>query len=323
MQIKSNMSIKELTERHISFEVLPPLKGNGTDALFRTIDKLREFNPLFINITTHHSEFVYKEREDGLLERQRIRRRPGTIAIAASIQQRYNIPVIPHIICSGATKEDIEYELLDLQFLGISNVLLLRGDKAKEDSRFVPTPGGHTHTTELIQQVRDFNEGRFVDGSVMKNPGKPFTFGVACYPEKHEEAPNIEQDMKYLKMKQDMGAEYAITQLFYDNSKYYDFVAKARQVGITIPIIPGIKPFAKLSQLTIVPKTFHCDIPQELAGLAAKCTSDEEARQLGIEWTMRQVRDLYAHGINNIHFYTMSAVDSVYEVVKRLNIGKG
>ncbi|MBO4660315.1 MAG: methylenetetrahydrofolate reductase [NAD(P)H] [Prevotella sp.] len=317
------MSITELLHentatRHFSFEVLPPLKGNGTKALFSTIEKLAALNPLYINITTHHSEYVYKERPDGLLERQRIRRRPGTIAIAASIQQRYNIPVIPHVICSGATREDIEYELLDLQFLGISNLLLLRGDKAKEDNRFIPTPGGYEHTTELIEQVNLFNKGIFIDGTTMKNPGTPFTFGVACYPEKHEEAPNLEQDIFWLKRKQELGAQYAITQLFYDNQRYYDFVAKAREAGITIPIIPGIKPFAKLSQLTVVPKTFHCDIPQELAGLATQCKTDEDAKQLGIAWAIRQVRDLYAHGISNVHFYTVSAVDSVYEVVKKV-----
>lgn len=317
MSITEILNIDKET-RHFSFEVLPPLKGNGTEALFRTIDKLAEFNPLFINITTHHSEYVYREREDGLLERHRVRRRPGTIAIAAAIRQRYNIPVIPHIICSGATRETIEYELLDLQFLGISNLLLLRGDKAKEDARFTPTPGGYEHTTELIEQVNRFNDGFFVDGSPIKHPGNKFSYGVACYPEKHEEAPNLDQDLMWLKRKQELGASYAVTQLFYDNQKYYDFVAKARQLGITIPIIPGIKPFAKLSQLTIVPKTFHCDIPQELAALAARCQTDEDARQLGIEWTTRQVKDLYAHGINNVHFYTVSAVDSVHEVAKRL-----
>lgn len=317
------MSITELLKedrqtRHFSFEVLPPLKGNGTNALFSTIDKLAALDPLYINITTHHSEYVYKERPDGLLERRRVRRRPGTIAIAASIQQRYGIPVIPHVICSGATREDIEYELLDLQFLGISNLLLLRGDKAREDSRFIPTPGGHEHTTDLMEQVNQFNEGVFIDGTTMKHPGTPFSYGVACYPEKHEEAPNLEQDIHWLKRKQELGAQYAITQLFYDNQRYYDFVAKAREAGVTIPIIPGIKPFAKLSQLTVVPKTFHCDIPQELAGLAACCHTDEDAKRLGVEWTVRQVRDLYAHGVNNVHFYTVSAVDSVYEAVKRM-----
>ena len=307
-----------LSGRHFSFEVLPPLKGNGTESLFRTIAILKALDPLFINITTHHSEYVYHEVEGGLLQRQRIRRRPGTIAIAAAIQQRFDIPVVPHVICSGTTIENIEYELLDLQFLGISNLLLLRGDKAQDDKMFVPTPGGHRHTTDLIQQVTRFNEGYFADGSQMKHPGTPFHFGVACYPEKHEEAPNLEQDMYYLKMKQDLGAQYAVTQLFYDNEKYYQFVEKARAMGITIPIIPGIKPFAKLSQLATVPKTFHCDIPQALAQEALKCKDDEAARELGIEWTTAQCRDLYAHGVNNIHFYTVSAVESVKEVVQRL-----
>ena len=309
---------KETTQRHFSFEVLPPFKGTGTERLFATIDRLAPLSPLFINITTHHSEFVYKQMESGLLQRQRIRRRPGTIAIAAAIQNKYHVPVQPHIICSGITIEDIEYELLDLQFLGITNLLLLRGDKAKEDSRFIPTPGGHEHTTDLIRQVNRFNEGFFADGSPIKNPGPHFDYGVACYPEKHEEAPNIDMDMQYLKEKQDLGAGYAVTQLFYDNSKYFSFVEKAREMGITIPIIPGIKPLAKLSQLSVVPKTFHCDIPQELAREAMKCKTDEEVRCLGVEWAENQCRELYQHGVNNIHFYTVSAVESVAEVAQRL-----
>lgn len=317
------MNIKDILNsadgsKHFSFEVLPPLKGTGTERLFSTIEKFKEFNPAYINITTHHSEYVYREVEGGQYERLRLRRRPGTVAIAAAIQNKFGIPVIPHVICSGASAFDIEYELIDLQFLGIENLLLLRGDKAKEDSRFVPTPGGYSHTTELIEQVNRFNEGFFNDGTPIKNPTGKFGFGVACYPEKHEEAPNIEMDMEYLKQKQDLGAEYAVTQLFYDNKKYFDFVAKARQMGITIPIVPGIKPFAKLSQLTVVPKTFHCDLPQELAQEVLKCKTDDDARQLGIEWTTEQCRHLYAAGINNIHFYTVSAVDSVREVAKRL-----
>ena len=317
------MSVTEFINQHkrqrqFSFEVLPPLKGTGTSKLFADIDKLAELEPAFINITTHHSEYVYRELADGRFERSRVRRRPGTIAIAAAIQQRYHIPVQPHVICSGATVEDIEYELLDLQFLGIHDLLLLRGDKAKEDSRFTPTPGGHAHTTELIQQVQRFNDGFFADGTPIKNPGRKFDFGVACYPEKHEEAPNMEMDMQYLKQKQDLGAQYAVTQLFFDNEKYFKFVEKARQMGITIPIIPGIKPLAKLNQLSVVPRTFHCDIPEALAREIVKCKTDEDARQLGIEWTTEQCRELYAHGVNNIHFYTVSAVDSVVEITKRL-----
>ena len=317
------MSVSEIInqqdrQRQFSFEVLPPLKGTGTDRLFADIDKLAALEPAFINITTHHSEFVYRELADGRFERNRVRRRPGTIAIAAAIQQRYQIPVQPHVICSGATVEDIEYELIDLQFLGIHDLLLLRGDKAKEDSRFVPTPGGHAHTTDLIRQVQRFNEGFFADGTPIKNPGRRFDIGVACYPEKHEEAPNLERDMQYLKQKQDLGAQYAVTQLFFDNRKYFEFVERARQMGITIPIIPGIKPMAKLSQLTVVPKTFHCDIPEPLAREIVKCKTDEDARQLGIEWTTEQCRELYAHGVHDIHFYTVSAIDSVVEVTKRL-----
>jgi len=305
-------------KKRFSFELLPPLKGNGTASLFSTIDKLKEYEPLFINITTHHSEYVYKELPGGQFERQRIRRRPGTVAIASAIQTKYNIPMIPHIICSGATIEDIEYELLDLQFLNIENVLLLRGDKAKDDSRFIPTPNGHAHTTDLIAQVNRFNEGYFADGSPMKHPGIPFDYGVACYPEKHEEAPNMEMDMQYLKQKQEMGAQWAVTQLFYDNKKYFDFVAKARSMGITIPIIPGIKPLAKLSQLTVVPKTFHCDLPQELAKEIVKCKTDDDATALGIEWGLQQCRELYEAGVGGIHFYTVSATNSVKQIVSKL-----
>ena len=305
-------------KKNFSFEVLPPLKGNGTGSLFNTIDKLKEFKPLFINITNHSSEYVYKEHHDGLLERTRIHRRPGTVAIAAAIQYKYNIPVMPHIICAGASRSDIEYELLDLQFLGIENLLVLRGDKAHEDKKFTPAPNGYSHATELIEQINQFNKGFFIDGSPIKNPGKPFDFAVACYPEKHEEAPNLDIDIRYLKQKQDLGAQYAVTQLFYDNEKYYAFVEECRRQGVNIPIIPAIKPFAKLSQLTVVPKTFHCDFPKELADEAMKCKTDEDAKQLGIEWTTQQVKDLYAHGINNVHFFTVSAVDSVVEVMKNI-----
>lgn len=320
---RKGMSIVDLInenpdKRKFSFEVLPPLKGTGTDKLFATIDKLRDFEPRFINITIHHSEYVYKELDNGQYERQSIRRRPGTVAIAAAIQNHYQIPVIPHLICSGTTAEETEYELIDLQFLGLQNVLLLRGDKAKDDRQFTPMKGGHTHTTDLIRQVNRFNEGFFFDGTPIKNPGKPFEYGVACYPEKHEEAPNLKMDMKYLKEKQDLGAQYAVTQLFYDNDKYFSFVRKAREMGITIPIIPAIKPFAKLSQLTVVPKSFHCDLPQALATEVVKCKTDEDAKALGVEWATEQCKQLYENGVKNIHFFTVSAVDSVAEVARRL-----
>lgn len=314
----TELILQSKEERNFSFEVLPPLKGSGTASLFSTIEKMMALNPLYVNITTHHSEFFYKELDNGQFERLRIRRRPGTIAIAAAIQNRYHLPVVPHVICSGTTMENTEYELLDLQFLGISNLLLLRGDKAKDDHVFTPTPGGHVHTTDLIRQVNAFNKGYFADGTPMKNPGTGFDYGVACYPEKHEEAPNQEMDIQYLKQKQDLGASYAVTQLFYDNRRYFDFVEKARAAGITIPIIPGIKPLAKLQQLTVVPKTFHCDLPPMLASEVIKCKTDEQARELGIEWATQQCRELYEAGIRNIHFYTVSATDAVVEVMKRL-----
>lgn len=301
-----------------SFEVLPPLKGTGTTTLFDTIERLAPFHPRHINITTHRAEYVYRELENGLVERSRVRRRPGTIAIAAAIQQRWGIPVIPHLVCSGSTRQDIEYALLDLQFLGISDVFLLRGDKAKEESMYQPTPGGYTHALELIDQVNRFNEGFFADGSPIKVKGVPFEFGVAAYPEKHEEAPNLESDIRVLAEKQRRGAKVAITQLFYDNEKYLRFVERARQAGITIPIIPGLKPLTKLTQLTTVPRTFRCDLPLALSEELRRCTTDEDVKHVGIEWAVEQCRDLIAHGVPSLHFYTLSAVDSIRQIAEQI-----
>lgn len=301
-----------------SFEVLPPLKGTGIEGLKRTIDRLREFNPKYINITTHRSEYVYKDLGNGQVERSRLRRRPGTVAVAAVIQRDYGIPVVPHVLCSGFTREETEYMLLDLQFLGIENLLLLRGDKAREDRVFRPTPDGYSHTTELQGQVNAFNAGYFVDGSPIKVPGPAFSYGVACYPEKHEEAPNLEIDFEWFRRKVALGAEYGVTQLFYDNSAYIRYVEKARAAGITVPIIPGIKPLTKLSQLSTVPKTFHCDLPQDLAMEALKCKTDEEVRAVGIEWGIKQCRELIAYGVPSIHFYSMSAADSIAEIARQI-----
>ena len=301
-----------------SFEVLPPLKGNGTAALFRTIDRLKEFSPKYINITTHRSEYVYHELENGLMQRQRVRRRPGTIAMAAAIQKKYDIPVVPHIVCSGNDREDLEYMLIDLQFLGISDLLVLRGDKAKEDATFMPTGDGPAHATELIEQINRFNDGFFADGSPIKVPGNRFRYGVACYPEKHEEAACLESDIQVLKQKVDLGAEYAVTQLFYDNQKYLSFVERARALGIEVPIIPGIKPLSRLNQLTVVPKTFHCDLPEPFYRELVKCKTDEEVKQVGIEWSVEQCRELMKHGVPSLHFYTISAVDSIYEIARRI-----
>lgn len=310
--------INDKNSTPFSFEVLPPIKGNGTMQLFDSIDRLKVFNPRYINITTHRSEYVYRDLGDGLIQRSRIRRRPGTIAIAAAIQSRYNIPVVPHIVCSGSTREDLEYMLLDLQFLGISNLLVLRGDKAKEESTFQPTGDGPVHATELIEQINTLNEGHFYDGTQIKCPGEKFRYGVACYPEKHEEAANMESDLAVLKKKVDLGAEYAVTQLFFDNSKYFSFVEYARKAGITVPIIPGIKPLSKLNQLTLVPKIFHCDLPEPLYNEAKKCKTDDEIRQVGIEWAVEQCSELLKKGAPNLHFYTTSAVKSIEEIAKRI-----
>lgn len=301
-----------------SFEVLPPLKGTGTEALFRTIDTLRPFAPLFVNITTHRSEHVYSEQADGTFLRRSLRRRPGTIAVASAIMQRYDLKVVPHVVCSGFSAEEIEYMLLDLQFLGISDVLLLRGDKAKDEPRFIPTPGGHSHTDALIAQVNQFNAGTFLDGSPIRHPGTPFAFGVACYPEKHEEAPNLDFDIEVLLRKQQLGASYAVSQLFYDNRKWFAFVEQARAAGVTIPLIPALKPLSKLSQFNVLPRTFHLDFPESLSREFARCKSDADVQALGVEWGIVQARELKAAGSPAIHFYTVSAVDSIKEIARQV-----
>lgn len=301
-----------------SFEILPPLKGTGIEKLYQTVDTLREFDPKYINITTHRSEYVYKELGNGLFQRNRLRRRPGTVAVAAAIQNKYNITMVPHVLCSGFTCEDIEYMLLDLQFLGITDLLVLRGDKAKHESVFVPEKGGYSHAIELEEQINQFNQGIFVDGSEMTVTKTPFSYGVACYPEKHEEAPNMESDLYWLKRKIEMGAEYAVTQLFYDNRKYFDFVKRAREAGITVPILPGIKPLRKKSQLSVIPKTFKVDIPEDLVDAVQKCATDEEVRQVGVEWCVAQCRELMTHGVPSIHFYSIGAVDSIREVARQV-----
>ncbi len=311
-------SINSTKKTAFSFEVLPPLKGTGMRTVFSTIDCLKEFNPLYINITTHRSEVSYKELEDGRYAKTNVRRRPGTVAVAAAIQNKFDIPVVPHLLCSGFSKLDTEYILLDLQYLGITDILVLRGDKAKDASRFVPEKDGWSHAIELAAQVNDFNRGIFVDGSTSKETMAPFHYGVACYPEKHEEAPNKENDLYWLKKKWEVGADYAVTQMFFDNSKFLTLVAAARQAGITMPIIPGIKPISKLSQLNILPKTFKVDIPQDFVREALKCKDDAAVAQLGIEWSIAQCRELIAAGLPNIHFYSMGAADSIYKIAQAI-----
>ena len=310
--------LKSKDTNSFSFELLPPLKGNGMEKLYADIDVLREFGPRYINVTTHRSEYVYKETGDGLYERKYVRRRPGTVAVAAAIKYKYGIKVVPHLLCSGYSREDTEYELIDLQFLGITDVLALRGDKAPHEKRFIPEEGGNSHALELESQINDFNNGLFQDGSPIKQAYVPVSYGVACYPEKHDESPNAEQDLLWLKRKVDMGAEYAVTQMFYDNRKYFDFVKRAREAGIDVPIVPGIKPMSKLSQLSVIPKTFKIDLPEELVHEVLKCKTDDEVRHLGIEWCTTQCRELLAKGVPGLHFYTVGAVNSVRDVAKAI-----
>jgi len=302
-----------------SFEVLPPLKGRSIGQLFDSIDKLIDFAPKYINITTHRSELVYKSVSDGLYQRVSERSRPGTVAVAAAIQNRYKIPAVPHIICSGYSALETEYALIDLSFLGITNLLLLRGDKAHHESRFIPNKNGYAHASELQQQVNRFNDGFFLDGTKMDIPASEcFSYGVAGYPEKHEEAPNAQTDMHWLKYKVDNGASYVVTQMFFDNSKYYEFVDMCRSSGITVPIIPGIKPIVNAGQLSLLPKTFKVDLPSELVEELLACKNDEAVKQVGIEWAEYQVKDLMEHGVSHIHFYSHNAVRSVRSVVEKV-----
>lgn len=299
-----------------SFELLPPLKGNSIDSVYKTVDTLLEFDPKYINITTHRSEMVYRELPNGLFERVAERHRPGTVAIAAAIQNKYKIPVVPHVLCSGFTESETEYVLMDLQFLGIRDILLLRGDKARHDKAFIPT--GHVHATDLQKQVNAFNQGFFLDGTKMKKQDAPFSYGMACYPEKHEEAPNLDSDIYWAKQKVDAGASYLVTQMFFDNQKYFDFVDRCRKEGINVPIIPGIKPITFMNQLTALPKIFHVDLPEAFAQELGKCKTDAEATEVGIEWSTLQAKDLKEHGVPSIHFYSMMATQSVKKVAEQV-----
>ncbi len=309
--------IKAAKSPIFSFEILPPLRGNGMDVVMKNIKVLREFDPKYINITTHRSEYEYKMTEDGLYKKVAIRKRPGTIAVAATIKSTFNISVVPHMLCSGFSKDETEYALMDLNYLGIYDLLLLRGDKAKHEARFTPDPQGHSHATELQEQINDWNQGKLLDGASMKI-NQPFSYAVAGYPEKHEEAPNMASDMAYLKQKVDNGAEYIVTQMFFDNQKYYEFVGKCRENGINVPIIPGIKPITLMNQMTVLPKIFSTVLPEALVTELSKCKTNEEAAQVGVEWCTMQAKDLAANGIPNIHLYSMMATKSCAAVAKEI-----
>jgi methylenetetrahydrofolate reductase (NADPH) len=300
-----------------SFEILPPLRGNGMDTIMRNVEMLREFDPQYINITTHRSEYEYKTTAEGLYEKVAIRKRPGTIAVAAALKSTFGISVVPHMLCSGFSKEETEYALMDLSYLGIHDLLILRGDKAKHETAFIPEANGYKYASELQGQVNEWNKGKFLDGSEMK-VNQPFSYSVAGYPEKHEEAPNFESDLKYLKQKVDNGAEYIVTQMFFDNQKYFEYVEKCRAAGINVPIIPGIKPITLKNQLTVLPKIFKTDIPEPFANELRKCKDNEDAVEVGIEWCAKQAKELAASGVPNIHFYSMMATKSVARVAKQV-----
>ena len=299
-----------------SFELLPPMKGNDAGKLFQTIEGLTEFDPKYINITTHRDEVEFKEMPDGSIVKRTVRKRPGTVAIAASIQHKYGIPVVPHILCGGFSKSETEHVLIDLNFLGIKNVLALRGDGVKGQHVFQPEKNGHANANLLVQQIKDLGQGKYLEDDLKNNAPLDFCIGVAGYPEKHFEAPNMEQDLLYLKQKVDAGADYIVTQMFFDNRDYFDFVKKCREAGINVPIIPGLKPINLLNQLTVLPKIFSIDIPMELAKALAQCKTNDEAAKVGTAWTIQQAKELVKQNVPSLHIYTYGVSDNVKEIVK-------
>jgi methylenetetrahydrofolate reductase (NADPH) len=302
----------------ISFEVLPPLKGKGIDALYKHLDPLMAFRPAYINVTYHRSEHVFKKKPDGNFEKVIVRKRPGTEAICAAIMNRYEVDTVPHLICGGFSLHDTEDALLTLSYLGIDNVLVLRGDAARNESIFEPEPGGHKYASELLQQVANLNAGIYLEDELKGTIKTDFCIGVAGYPEKHFEAPNMQTDLEYLKRKVEAGADYIVTQMFFNNKDFFDFVTACRAIDIQVPIIPGLKPLTTRKQLTMLPKTFHIDLPEALSNEVLKCKSDEEAEQVGIEWLLEQSKELKKNGVPVLHYYTVGKPDAVATVVKKL-----
>ncbi len=300
-----------------SFEILPPVKGQSVQSIFDAIDPLMEFKPPFIDVTYHREEYIYKKHPGGLLEKVSIRKRPGTVGICSAIINRYGVDPVPHIICGGFTKEETENALIDLDFLGIDNVLVLRGDAIKTEGRFIPEEGGHHYATELMQQVQDMNAGTYLHEEV-EGSKTDFCIGVAGYPEKHFEAPNLNTDIKYLKKKVDMGADYIVTQMFFDNAKYFDFVEKCREADINIPIIPGLKPLATKKQTTILPSIFHVDLPESLTNEVESCKDNVQVKEVGVEWCIQQSKELMDWGVPGLHYYTMSKSASTRKIAEAL-----
>ena len=301
-----------------SIEILPPLKGENIKSLYDNLDPLMEFKPPFIDVTYHREEYVYKKKENGLLEKISTRKRPGTVGICAALQNHYKVDTVPHIICGGFTKEETENGLIDLHFLGIDNVLALQGDAIKTEARFVAEPGGHRFASELLEQIVSMNNGKFLDEDLGSASPTNFCIGVAGYPEKHFSAPNLKSDLKYLKQKVDSGAQYIVTQMFFDNKKYFAFVEQCREAGINVPIIPGIKPITAKVQATVLPTIFHIDFPEELSDAIDKCKDNAAVKQVGVEWAIAQSKELIKFGVPTLHFYSMGKSDPIYRIAKEL-----
>lgn len=316
--MKVTEHLKKAKKPLFSLEILPPLKGKGIKSIYDGIDPLIEFGPSFVNVTYHREEFVYKKREKGYLEKISIKKRPGTVGICAAIVNKYKIDAVPHIICGGFTKEETENALIDLDFLGIDNVLLLRGDPIKTEATFVPEEDGHHYAVDLVKQVVGLNSGEYMDEDLQNASPTSFSIGVAGYPEKHFEAPNMKNDLKFLKQKVDAGADYIVTQLIYDNQKFKDFVALCRKEGITVPIIPGIKPISTKKQILALPKFFHIDLPDELVDAIEEAPDALAVKKIGVDWAIKQSKDLLEYGVPCIHYYTMGKSLAVREVVKEV-----
>lgn len=315
--MKVTEHLKEAKDTLFSFEILPPLKGKSIQSIYDGIDPLMEFKPRFVNVTYHREEFIYKERENGLLEKIAIRKRPGTVGICAAIMNKYQVDAVPHLICGGFSKEETENALIDLQFLGIDNVLALRGDSIKTESTFRPHKDGHKYAVELIQQIGEMNHGTYMMDDIQLEP-TDFCIGTAGYPEKHFEAMNMTTDLQYLKAKVDAGADYIVTQMFFDNKKYFDFVAACREIGINVPIIPGLKPIKTLDHITFLPKFFKIDYPEALSKELLKCKDNKQVEQLGIEWGIQQSKELKEANVPCIHYYTMSNSSMVKAIAKEI-----
>ena len=300
-----------------SFEILPPLKGKSIASIYEGIDPLMEFKPKFVNVTYHREEYIYKERENGLLEKMSMRKRPGTVGICTAIMHKYHVDAVPHLICGGFSKEETENALIDLQFLGIDNVLALRGDSIKTETIFRPHTDGHEHAVDLVKQIQEMNKGNYLMEDIQMEPTN-FCTGVAGYPEKHFEAMNLATDLHYLKEKVDAGAEYIVTQMFFDNQKYFDFVDACRKIGIQVPIIPGLKPIKSLNHISFLPKFFHIDFPEALSKDLLKCKTNLQVEQVGTEWGIAQSKELAAHQVPCIHYYTMSNSNQVKSIAKEI-----